>query len=264
MPRSRSRSMESRTCSSISRAERTPVASKRRSASVDFPWSICAMIEKFRISSRRFSLMLFLALPCMVIPNYHTEKPRRFQARAVVLYYLKAKIFARRVKGARQILRRGTNIMQQIMTYAATLSKKGFDVRCFGTANEARRALLAAIPAGASVGIGGSMTIEQLGVESELKSRGCPVYWHWKSAPEQRAEVTKKAFCADFYLDEFQRRLAGRKPLEHRRKRQPSGHDAARDGKAHLRDRLQYNSPIPTPSNASSAKPAPKTPCVFT
>ena len=46
--------------------------------------------------------------------------------------------------------------MQQIMTYAAALSKKGFDVRCFGTANEARRALLAAIPAGASVGIGGA------------------------------------------------------------------------------------------------------------
>ena len=136
----------------------------------------------------------------MVIPNYHTEKPRRFQARAVVLYCLEAKIFARRVKGARQILRRGINIMQQIMTYAAALSKKGFDVRCFGTADEVRRALLAAIPAGASVGIGGSMTIEQLGVESELKSRGCPVYWHWKSAPEQRSEVTKKAFCADFYL----------------------------------------------------------------
>src|SRR5438094_199296 len=49
MPRSRSRSMSSRYCAAISRGDTAPVRSRRRSASVDFPWSMCAMMEKFRM-----------------------------------------------------------------------------------------------------------------------------------------------------------------------------------------------------------------------
>src|SRR5712671_7479906 len=49
MPRSRSSSMLSSTCSRISRASSPPQAWISRSASVDLPWSICAMIAKLRI-----------------------------------------------------------------------------------------------------------------------------------------------------------------------------------------------------------------------
>src|SRR3954470_23365578 len=49
IPRSRSRSILSRNCSLRSRSESAPVASRIRSASVDFPWSMCAMIEKLRM-----------------------------------------------------------------------------------------------------------------------------------------------------------------------------------------------------------------------
>src|SRR5262249_54733833 len=49
MPRSRSRSMSSRNCDDISRFDTVPVRSRRRSASVDLPWSMCAMIEKLRM-----------------------------------------------------------------------------------------------------------------------------------------------------------------------------------------------------------------------
>src|SRR5438874_4163716 len=49
MPRSRSMSMESSTCSTISRSASAPVAWISRSASVDLPWSIWAMIAKLRI-----------------------------------------------------------------------------------------------------------------------------------------------------------------------------------------------------------------------
>src|SRR5438874_2630852 len=49
MPRSRSRSIESSSCSRISRAETASVISRMRSASVDLPWSMWAMIEKLRI-----------------------------------------------------------------------------------------------------------------------------------------------------------------------------------------------------------------------
>jgi MAF protein len=51
MPRSRSRSMESSTWACISRAVRDPVSSSRRSASVDLPWSMCAMMAKLRMKS---------------------------------------------------------------------------------------------------------------------------------------------------------------------------------------------------------------------
>src|SRR6188474_1479340 len=49
MPRSRSRSIESSTCSAISRSARPPQIWMKRSASVDLPWSMWAMIEKLRM-----------------------------------------------------------------------------------------------------------------------------------------------------------------------------------------------------------------------
>src|SRR5687768_11553158 len=49
MPRSRSRSIESSTCSAISRSARPPHIWMKRSASVDLPWSMCAMMEKLRM-----------------------------------------------------------------------------------------------------------------------------------------------------------------------------------------------------------------------
>ena len=52
IPRSRSRSMESSTCSRISRFESVRVSSRMRSARVDLPWSMCATMEKLRMRSR--------------------------------------------------------------------------------------------------------------------------------------------------------------------------------------------------------------------
>src|SRR5204862_2135835 len=49
MPRSRSRSIESRTWARISRGSTVCVSSRMRSASVDFPWSMWAMMLKLRM-----------------------------------------------------------------------------------------------------------------------------------------------------------------------------------------------------------------------
>src|ERR1022692_4490052 len=49
IPRSRSRSMLSMNCALRSRSVSAPVASSNRSASVDLPWSMWAMIEKLRM-----------------------------------------------------------------------------------------------------------------------------------------------------------------------------------------------------------------------
>jgi small subunit ribosomal protein S20 len=49
MPRSRSMSILSRYCARICRASTTPVSCSIRSASVDLPWSMWAMMQKFRM-----------------------------------------------------------------------------------------------------------------------------------------------------------------------------------------------------------------------
>src|SRR5437870_4960947 len=49
MPRSRSKSIVSRTCSIISLWDNAPVYSSSRSARVDLPWSMWAMMLKFRM-----------------------------------------------------------------------------------------------------------------------------------------------------------------------------------------------------------------------
>ena len=49
MPRSRSMSIRSRYCARAARSSTTPVSCSIRSASVDLPWSMCAMMQKFRM-----------------------------------------------------------------------------------------------------------------------------------------------------------------------------------------------------------------------
>src|ERR1700754_1438856 len=49
IPRSRSMSIRSRYCARIERSSTTPVSCSIRSASVDLPWSMWAMMQKFRI-----------------------------------------------------------------------------------------------------------------------------------------------------------------------------------------------------------------------
>ena len=51
MPRSRSMSMRSRYWARISRSETTPVICSIRSANVDLPWSMWAMMQKLRMFS---------------------------------------------------------------------------------------------------------------------------------------------------------------------------------------------------------------------
>src|SRR3989344_2034956 len=51
MPRSFSKSIESKNCCRIFSLEIVPVNSKNLSAKVDFPWSMCARIQKFLMLS---------------------------------------------------------------------------------------------------------------------------------------------------------------------------------------------------------------------
>ena len=81
----------------------------------------------------------------------------------------------------------------------ANLEKLGYTVSCFDTAKEAAEYLDSAIDK-TSVGIGGSLTIEQMGLYDKLVAHN-RVFWHWR-VPEgsSPADVCKEAACAEVYL----------------------------------------------------------------
>ena len=75
------------------------------------------------------------------------------------------------------------------------LELRGYAVKRFATGGEAADYMTAQIR-GCTVGIGGSKTVEQLGLFDRL-SEANSVYWHWKVPG---AETIKKANDADVYI----------------------------------------------------------------
>lgn len=82
---------------------------------------------------------------------------------------------------------------------AAALESRGFEVYTVSSADEAKAQVLSLIQPGQSIGVGGSMTIRQLGLLEALESTGHPVWWHWTS-PEEKPIVWDNARKADVYL----------------------------------------------------------------
>lgn len=72
MPRSRSTFSLSRTCLFEPSLGMVFVRSSRRSASVDLPWSMCAMIEKLRVSNRSNGISCFFARTTSVVCTKRT------------------------------------------------------------------------------------------------------------------------------------------------------------------------------------------------
>ena len=79
------------------------------------------------------------------------------------------------------------------------LEKKGYKVTVFDTAAEAAEYMTAEIK-GTTVGIGGSMTIEEMGLYEKLKKDNL-VYWHWKAAAGESVKLLRdKAATAEVYI----------------------------------------------------------------
>ena len=79
-------------------------------------------------------------------------------------------------------------------TVKTSLEARGYTVKVFATAAEAAVYLNSEID-GKSVGIGGSKTIQDMGLYETLSAHN-EVHWHWVSGPEAHA----KASTADVYL----------------------------------------------------------------
>jgi hypothetical protein len=82
------------------------------------------------------------------------------------------------------------------------LKKNEMEAVYFQTVAEAREEVLRRIPSGARVGIGGSITLREMGILEALEKRGNEVYDHWKEglSKERRQEVGKMQQRADFFL----------------------------------------------------------------
>ena len=81
----------------------------------------------------------------------------------------------------------------------ASLEAKGYRVSCFGTAAEAAAYLNREIDA-VSVGFGGSVTVQEMGLYDSLGAHNT-VLWHWR-VPEGKTpdELRREAAAAEVYI----------------------------------------------------------------
>lgn len=78
------------------------------------------------------------------------------------------------------------------------LQKNGFDVRVFGTKEEAASALMEDIKVDEPVGLGGSITLQDMKIYDQLSERGNTVYWHWKA--EDKGAALRNAASSKVYI----------------------------------------------------------------
>jgi len=78
-----------------------------------------------------------------------------------------------------------------------TLEKNGYTVSVFATGKEAANYLAGEVK-GTTVGLGGSMTLKEMGVEELLKENNT-VYWHWSPSADPK-ESLRQAMNTDVYL----------------------------------------------------------------
>ena len=82
----------------------------------------------------------------------------------------------------------------------AAMREKGFEIVCVKTAQEAQDFLMEAIPAGAQVGVGGSVSVRETGILPKLTEKGCIIHSHWGAAAEEVPAILRRAREADVYL----------------------------------------------------------------
>jgi len=83
------------------------------------------------------------------------------------------------------------------------LKKRGFSAHYVETQARAKEMILKEIPSGATVGVGGSVTVRGLGVLEELKAKGHKVLDHWEiphSAVEESFQMRRAQQTSDVFL----------------------------------------------------------------
>ena len=89
---------------------------------------------------------------------------------------------------------------QRMQMALAGMKKHGFEVIELETAEQAKEYLLAHIPAGSSVGVGGSVSVREINVMGPLADQGCAVYSRWGAKSEDLPQIMENSRKADVYL----------------------------------------------------------------
>lgn len=91
---------------------------------------------------------------------------------------------------------------KQLKRTAELLKERGFEVFLVQNKDEAKNLLLKLIPEEAIVGIGGSITIREIGIIEELEKRGNKVIHHWKEGltPEEDFNIRRQELLSDVFL----------------------------------------------------------------
>jgi len=90
--------------------------------------------------------------------------------------------------------------MENIKNVMKNLSSRRIESKYFETKEDIVNELLNEISTEELVAIGGSFTVESLGLYDKLLEKGNNVLWHWKVEPEKRQELFKEAIFSDVYL----------------------------------------------------------------
>lgn len=89
------------------------------------------------------------------------------------------------------------NAAMQMEQVLKNFGSKGFKAFYFKDAGAAKRFISETIGNGATVGMGGSVTVSELGLY-ELLSKGNKVYWH--GAPDRDENTMRNAAAAEYYV----------------------------------------------------------------
>ena len=82
-----------------------------------------------------------------------------------------------------------------------SLQKNRINAVYYDTADEAKEYILKSVTKEQSIGIGGSITIQDMNLHQSLMEQGNKVSWHWlETTPEGKKAALEKAGKADVYL----------------------------------------------------------------
>jgi hypothetical protein len=87
----------------------------------------------------------------------------------------------------------------------SALERNGFDVKYYPTVEEALAGVLEMVPDGVTVGIGGSVTLREMGLVASLEERDVSIANHWKAgragaSPEEIMEIRRTHINSDVFI----------------------------------------------------------------
>ncbi len=82
------------------------------------------------------------------------------------------------------------------------LKENGFEAVYASTKTDALKEVLNCVPKNALIGVGGSITVRELGLIDALSQRGHRIAEHWLSdlAPDERMEIRRQQLTSDVFL----------------------------------------------------------------